>query len=197
MDNKEKSPEQELIESISLMIEKAMGQSTTMYTGVLKSINGKKAVVMINGQDQTVAVISPSALLGAITRVFVTNGNMSNAFIIGGEGGGSSGSGVQIATGTYSGNGTYGENNAISLTFGFTPKFVYLYSYVSGAVSIEGALINPCHSYMVTISNSYPVGSSSNVVTWSNNSVSWYSKSNAQRQFNMSGATVYYFAIGS
>ena len=197
MDNKEKSPEQELIESISLMIEKAMGQSTTMYTGVLKSINGKKAVVTINGQDQTVSVISPSALLGAITRVFVPNGNMSNAFIIGGEGGGSSGSGTQIATGTYSGNGAYGANNAISLTFGFTPKFVYLYSYISGAVSIEGVLINPCHSYMVTISNSYPVGSSSNVVTWSNNGVSWYSTSNANRQFNMNGATVYYFAIGS
>ena len=82
MDNKEKSPEKELIESISLMIEKAMGQSTTMYTGVLKSINGKKAVVTINGQDQTVAVVSPSALLGAITRVFVPNGNMSNAFIV-------------------------------------------------------------------------------------------------------------------
>lgn len=82
MDNKEKSPEQELIESISLMIEKAMGQSTNMYAGVLKSINGKKAVVTINGQDQTVAVVSPSALIGAITRVFVPSGNMSNAFII-------------------------------------------------------------------------------------------------------------------
>ena len=82
MDNKEKSPEQELIESISLMIEKAMGQSTTMYTGVLKSINGQTAALTLHGQDQTVAVISPSALLGAITRVFVPNGNMSNAFIV-------------------------------------------------------------------------------------------------------------------
>lgn len=82
MEDNKKAPEQELIESISLMIEKAMGGSSSMYTGVIKSISGKKAVVTINGQDQTVAVVSPSALLGAITRVFVPNGNMSNAFII-------------------------------------------------------------------------------------------------------------------
>lgn len=82
MEEKEKSTEQELIEAVSLMIEKAMGGSSSMYTGVIKSISGKKAVVTINGQDQTVAVVSPSALLGAITRVFVPNGNMSNAFII-------------------------------------------------------------------------------------------------------------------
>lgn len=82
MEEKEKSPEQELIEAVSLMIEKSMSGSSSMYTGIIKSINGKKAVVTVNGQDQTVAVVSPSALLGAITRVFVPNGNMSNAFII-------------------------------------------------------------------------------------------------------------------
>lgn len=87
MDNKEKSPEQELIESIGLMLDKGLKTNTDVYTGVLKSISGKKAVVTMNGQEQNVAVISPDLLAGMVTRVFVPNGNMSNAFIIGGGAG--------------------------------------------------------------------------------------------------------------
>lgn len=191
MDNKEKTPEQELVESIGLMLDKGLKTNTDIYTGILKSISGKKAVVTMNGQDQNVAVVSPELLTGAITRVFVPNGNISNAFIVGK---GKSGDEptlptVQIATGSYTGTGSYGTSNINTLTFGFNPKFVFITntngngigSFVYGATQ---ALI------LVTTSNYR------NVVSWSGKSVSWYSTSNAIGQLNKSDHVYYWFAIG-
>ena len=82
MDNKEKSPEQELIESIGLMIEKGMESNTNIYTGVVKSVDGKRAVVTVNGQNQNVSIATADVSSGNVVRVFVPEGNMSAAFII-------------------------------------------------------------------------------------------------------------------
>ena len=82
MDNKEKSPEQELIESIGLMIEKGMESNTNIYTGVVKSVDGKRAVVAVNGQNQNVSIATADVSSGNVVRVFVPKGNMSAAFII-------------------------------------------------------------------------------------------------------------------
>ena len=82
MDNKEKSPEQELIESIGLMIEKGMESNTNIYTGVVKSVDGKRAVVTVNGQNQNVSIATADVSSGNVVRVFVPKGNMSAAFII-------------------------------------------------------------------------------------------------------------------
>ena len=82
MDNKEKSPEQELIESIGLMIEKGMESNTNIYTGVVKSVDGKRAVVAVNGQNQNVSIATADVSSGNVVRVFVPEGNMSAAFII-------------------------------------------------------------------------------------------------------------------
>ena len=81
MDNKEKSPEKELIESIGLMIEKGMESNTNIYTGVVKSVDGKRAVVAVNGQNQNVSIATADVSSGNVVRVFVPKGNMSAAFI--------------------------------------------------------------------------------------------------------------------
>ena len=82
MEKNKKSTEQELVESIALMIDKGLSGTTNIYSGTVKSISGKKAVVIINGQEQMVNVCSLSSLVGKVTRVFVPDGNMSNAFIL-------------------------------------------------------------------------------------------------------------------
>lgn len=91
MDNKEKSPEQELIESIGLMIEKGMESNTNIYTGVVKSVDGKRAVVTVNGQNQNVSIATADVSSGNVVRVFVPEGNMSAAFIIKAEASGGGG----------------------------------------------------------------------------------------------------------
>ena len=193
MDNKEKSPEQELIESIGLMLDKGLETNTDVYTGVLKSINGKKAVVTMNGQDQNVAVVSPDLLAGMATRVFVPNGNMSNAFIIGG--GGSEKPTlptVQIATGSYVGSGNANER---TLTFNFSPRYVSIQGFDSTGWRSATILQYPAAHYVSELYNTSPTRSAEFVVSWSGNSVSWKG-SNAERGLNMSNSTYYYFAIG-
>ena len=91
MDNKEKSPEQELIESIGLMIEKGMESNTNIYTGVVKSVDGKRAVVTVNGQNQNVSIATADVSSSNVVRVFVPEGNMSAAFIIKAEANGGGG----------------------------------------------------------------------------------------------------------
>lgn len=91
MDNKEKSPEQELIESIGLMIEKGMESNTNIYTGVVKSVDGKRAVVTVNGRDQNVAIATADVSSGNVVKVFVPSNNMSAAFIIKAESSGGGG----------------------------------------------------------------------------------------------------------
>ena len=91
MDNKEKSPEKELIESIGLMIEKGMESNTNIYTGVVKSVDGKRAVVAVNGQNQNVSIATADVSSGNVVRVFVPEGNMSAAFIIKAEANGGGG----------------------------------------------------------------------------------------------------------
>lgn len=91
MDNKEKSPEQELIESIGLMIEKGVESSTNIYTGVVKGVDGKRAVVTVNGRDQNVAIATADVSSGNVVKVFVPSNNMSAAFIIKAESSGGGG----------------------------------------------------------------------------------------------------------
>lgn len=91
MDNKEKSPEQELIESIGLMIEKGVESNTDIYTGVVKGVDGKRAVVTVNGRDQNVAIATADVSSGNVVKVFVPSNNMSAAFIIKAESSGGGG----------------------------------------------------------------------------------------------------------
>lgn len=102
---------------------------------------------------------------------------------------------VRIETGSYVGTGTYGEDNPNSLTFGFEPKMVLFTTsggltpgdgyWDDGGIWTEGA------SRML-------VGSWKNAFfTCDGNTLSWYTDTeNAACQFNASGTTYYYLAIG-
>lgn len=193
MDKKEKSPEQELVESIGLMVDNGMASSTKIYSGIVKNSDGKTAQVTMNGQDQNVAV-SPSDLgIGSIARVFVPGGNMSNAFILGSvSGGGDTPTPIKKndgVAGSYQGDG----GTSKSLTFEFEPRFLIVMGVATSGSSTTldeiGFMVKDCpFAYIVT---SYSTDRYTSV-TWGSNSVSW---SNSSKFLNGSYAKYYYFAI--
>ena len=124
MDNKEKSPEKELIESIGLMIEKGMESNTNIYTGVVKSVDGKRAVVAVNGQNQNVSIATADVSSGNVVRVFVPAGNMSAAFIIKAEASGGGGEPTTTAYGDLTGKP---QINGVTLVDNKTSKELNLY----------------------------------------------------------------------
>ena len=116
---------------------------------------------------------------------------------------------AKVAAGSYVGTGTYGKDNPMSIVFGFTPKLVTIYmsnnsnsTYVGadGGTWIYGAdkgTMHPCirqesldESYFWYTPETVPL-------TWSNNSVSWYTTYSAGRAaLNELGATYRWVAIG-
>ena len=124
MDNKEKSPEKELIESIGLMIEKGMESNTNIYTGVVKSVDGKRAVVAVNGQNQNVSIATADVSSGNVVRVFVPEGNMSAAFIIKAEANEGGGGTTTTAYGDLTGKPRI---NGVTLVDNKTSKELKLY----------------------------------------------------------------------
>lgn len=193
MDKKEKSPEQELVESIGLMVDNGMASSTKIYSGIVKNSDGKTAQVTMNGQDQNVAVCPSDLVVGSIARVFVPGGNMSNAFILGSvSGGGDTPTPTKKndgVAGSYQGNGETSK----SLTFEFEPRFVFIMGTsergTSSSLDEIGFMVKNCPlAYIVT---SYSTDRYTSV-TWGSNSVSWFS---SDKYLNSSYATYYYFAI--
>lgn len=123
MEKNKKSPEQELVESIGLMIDKGLESTTDVYTGVVKSVNGKRAVVSINGRNQNVAISSAAVASGNVVRVFVPRGNMSAAFIVKAESNGGGGT-TTTAYGDLTGKP---QINGVTLVDNKTSKELNLY----------------------------------------------------------------------
>ena len=189
MKENEKSPEQELVESVGLMLEKGMSTSSKVYTGSIKSINGKKAQITVNGQDQTVAVCTPEIAAGIITRVFVPDGNMSNAFIIGkpSESAAVDPYAAKIQTGSYVGNGNVSYTRTIN--FNFSPRYVYIFGELTDSTTDGGSFVYPAK-----IGGEYAC-----IVTWGAKSLQFASSSTgfeAWQILNASGTTYYWVAIG-
>lgn len=126
-------------------------------------------------------------------------------FISKGKFGGIGGDGIKIATGSYTGAGTYGSSNPNSLTFDFEPKFVSVYMYKNSngqgqyIIAQFSPIINVLSNaiYQINING----GTQSIYVTWSSDkkTVSWYgtsSSNGALYQLNGSGCEYYYIAIG-
>lgn len=97
---------------------------------------------------------------------------------------------AKIATGSYTGTGTYGSSNPNSLTFDFEPKILFV-TNPSTATSQLVALYGSMYSF------SYHTATSTNYVTisWGNKNVSWYATSD-KYQLNDTGQTYNYMAIG-
>ena len=106
--------------------------------------------------------------------------------------------GLKIATGTYTGDGTYGESNANSITLPFVPKLVLIQHptiLYDGERGERGKLV-----VCAALSSSYKqytTGYSDNVYFKLNDTtLSWYSTSSAAIQCNSNTYVYTYFAIG-
>lgn len=96
--------------------------------------------------------------------------------------------GVKIATGSYTGTGTYGSSHPNSLTFEFEPKLVFI---TGNSGSDRGIFI--LGQGRAELSSSYVTF----YVSLSGKNMSWHSNSgDAQNQLNMNNKTYYYVAIG-
>ena len=105
------------------MIEKGMESNTNIYTGVVKSVDGKRAVVMVNGQNQNVSIATADVSSGNVVRVFVPKGNMSAAFIIKAEASG----GGEPTTTAYGDLTGKPQINGVTLVDNKTSKELNLY----------------------------------------------------------------------
>ena len=105
------------------MIEKGMESNTNIYTGVVKSVDGKRAVVTVNGQNQNVSIATADVSSGNVVRVFVPKGNMSAAFIIKAEASGGGGT-TTTAYGDLTGKPRI---NGVTLVDNKTSKELQLY----------------------------------------------------------------------
>ena len=106
--------------------------------------------------------------------------------------------GTKIATGSYTGTGTYGSSNPCSLTFDFEPKFLMVYS------TSPSYLFTPHngfwqHGFIWGWGINYlkiNTGGSSASITKDGKTCSWYASNNAEDQLNTSGVSYGYVAIG-
>lgn len=101
---------------------------------------------------------------------------------------------VKIATGSYTGTGTYGADNPNTLTFPFEPKFLVVQSNSGSGNNYYILIWNFNAKYPMCFSK-YSTFYSANVTfTQDSNSVSWYASSAAEQ---LNAITLYYYiAIG-
>lgn len=110
--------------------------------------------------------------------------------------------GARIGSGTYVGTGQAGSGTPCKLTFSFTPKVVFVFSsnYASSGYQGYCVFVNPGPIAWYLSLYSSTVGRNAQVVTWDENTVTWYydttSTSAGYYQLNGSGRTYYYVAIG-
>lgn len=100
-------------------------------------------------------------------------------------------SGVKMAVGTYTGNGSYGADTPNTLAFDFKPELVilirdgyYQSSFAEQLVLMRGQTAFP----------NYARGETG--IVWNNAGLSWWSTSAGAAQYNANGTTYRYFAIG-
>ena len=117
---------------------------------------------------------------------------------------------VRIATGSYTGTGTYGASNPNSLTFEFEPKLVFMfkdkfpvYGGPNNTTSypVYGTTIGMTTEYARCLFNIYGRKSGDDYYLYAKKSsdgktLSWYHGAGADDQMNDSGVTFNYIAIG-
>ena len=103
------------------------------------------------------------------------------------------GSKASIATGSYTGTGTYGSSNPNSLTFDFEPKIVFIGGKGTRGVYASFPYVwGGKYIYLQSNGTTY-----SNNVSIGGNTMTWYStNSAASYQLNNTGTVYNYIAIG-
>lgn len=84
----------------------------------------------------------------------------------------------RVASGTYTGTGTSGQSNPLTLTFPFTPKIVFI-APIGGSYKEIGIFPYGCTAYLMLYLNGYTTSSpvytpKSPIATWGVNTVTWY-----------------------
>jgi hypothetical protein len=106
--------------------------------------------------------------------------------------------GAKIVKSSYDGKGFYGSSNPCTLTFDGVPKLVLIQNVVHDTF---GSRSNLLAINGTTEAETFPIyGSGSDdlhriYLTWSGNSVSWYSNESARDQMNKEGAIYNYIVI--
>ena len=111
--------------------------------------------------------------------------------------------GVKIATGSYTGTGTYGSSNPNSLTFGFVPSYILVFAeymdtttrrlywmQIFWDISLVPVL-NTYENANGNLSNYFPCTGS-----FGGTNVSWHSAKLADQQMNRASVVYHYIAIG-
>ena len=110
--------------------------------------------------------------------------------------------GVKIATGSYTGTGTYGSSNPNSLTFEFEPKAIFMWA-VDKSIRFPNTLAATTYIAAIPANNVYYYGGfdypgqTRGKIKRSidGKTITWYS-TDPGYQLNSSAFTYYYFAIG-
>lgn len=102
---------------------------------------------------------------------------------------------VRIATGSYTGAGTFGSSSPNRLTFEFEPKVVFIGAGTTNTFSV--VMVRDGTSTGLILGDDYR---GYQVVSWNGNTVTWYlgntRRTAADMQLNERGITYYYVAIG-
>lgn len=106
---------------------------------------------------------------------------------------------LKIATGNYTGTGSYGSGNKNFLTFSFTPKIIMIIENTLTNNTYKGNSIcwfvnNLIHGITPTTTNS--VLGTGVSISWSENKVEWYSDESNRQQGNISDKNYTYIALG-
>ena len=106
---------------------------------------------------------------------------------------------LKISVGSYVGNGKNGASTPNTLTFPFTPKIVFIVADAQGCM-FGGTIFLYGQTQSTNLGNSVNSSGSAYVprvtLTWTENSVTWYSTYFAEVQMNVSDVTYRYLAIG-
>lgn len=97
-----------------------------------------------------------------------------------------------LVYGTYTGSGSYGSSSAKQLSFSGKPVVVLIHAKTKSNSDNERMVLVRNASWGFNIAGNIDA---ENTVTWSDNSVSWYSRRSAILQCNASGCAYCYAAL--
>lgn len=76
------SVEQDIVDSIGIVVKKAMEQNTQIYQCRVIAVNGKRCTIDMNGRELEVSYYGSIPTIGSTYPVFVPSGNYNVAFAV-------------------------------------------------------------------------------------------------------------------
>ena len=106
----------------------------------------------------------------------------------------------QVYSGSYIGTGTYGQDNAIELSFPFEPQMLFVFARALSAQSAFGWVRGQADGFTISGSgNGTYIINRTTTIVWGEKTVSWYATNtvdNAGYHLNKSGVKYDYVALG-